>query len=152
VLIAPKDAKLNAVAITPGFDIAALAGDGRIITGDVQAVPVGKYAKAALEKLGVWSKAAPKMAMTDNVRAALTLVARGEAPLGIVYETDARVEPKVKIIGTFPADSYPAIIYPLALSTAAHREGTQYLAFLRSSAAKTIFESYGFSVLIKPTS
>src|SRR6266851_2569294 len=88
VLIAPKDSKIDNVDIAPGFDLAKLAGDGRIATGDVKAVPVGKYAKAALEKLGAWAAAEPKFAMTENVRAALTLVARGEAPLGIVYETD----------------------------------------------------------------
>ena len=96
VLIAPKDSKLANVTIGPGFDLAGLAGDGRIATGDVQAVPVGKYAKAALEKLGSWDKAAPKFAMAESVRAALALVARGEAALGIVYETDAKVEPGVK--------------------------------------------------------
>src|SRR5207237_3759693 len=98
VLIAPKDPKLNSVTIGPGFDLAKLAGDGRIATGDVRAVPAGKYAKAALEKLGAWTAAAPKFAMAENVRAALTLVGRGEAPLGIVYETDAKVEQNVMII------------------------------------------------------
>jgi molybdenum ABC transporter molybdate-binding protein len=100
-----------------GFDLARLAGDGRIATGNVRAVPVGKYAKAALEKLGSWAAAAPKFAMTENVRATLTLVARGEAPLGIVYATDAKVEPRVKIIGTFPDDSHPAIVYPAAATS-----------------------------------
>src|SRR5215470_1976660 len=104
VLIAPKDSKIGTVTIAPGFDLAKLAGDGRIVTAAVRAVPVGKYAKAALEKLGAWAAAEPKFAMTENVRAALTLVARGEAPLGIVYETDAKVEPGVKIVGAFPAD------------------------------------------------
>ena len=119
VLIAPKDSKIDAVTIAPGFDIAKLAGDGRIATGDVRAVPAGKYAKAALEKLGVWSAAERKLAMAENVRAALALVARGEAPLGIVYETDARVEPNVKIVGVFPADSHPPIVYPVALTATA---------------------------------
>ena len=103
VLIAPKDSKIGGVTIGPGFDLATLAGDGRIVTGDVRAVPVGKYAKAALEKLGAWTAAEPKLAMTENVRAALTLVARGEAPLGIVYETDAKIEPNVKIDRHLPA-------------------------------------------------
>ena len=152
VLIAPKDSPLGDVAIGPGFDLAALAGDGRIVTGDVRAVPVGKYAKAALEKLGAWAAAEPKFAMTENVRAALTLVARGEAPLGIVYETDAKVEPNVKIVGAFPADSHPPIIYPVALTVNAKPEAAQYLAFLRSPAAKAVFETYGFTFLVKPTS
>jgi len=152
VLIAPKDSKIDNVTIGPGFDLAKLAGDGRIATGDVKAVPVGLYAKAALEKLGVWAAVEPKMAMTSNVRAALVLVARGEAPLGIVYSTDAKVEPGVKIIGAFPDDSHPPIIYPVAATVNAKPDAMPYLAFLRSQAAKTIFESYGFAVLAKPTS
>jgi molybdate transport system substrate-binding protein len=152
VLIAPKDSKIDNVTIGQGFDLAKLAGNGRIATGDVSSVPVGKYAKAALEKLGAWEMAAPKFAMAESVRAALTLVARGEAVLGIVYATDAKVEPEVKIVGTFPADSHPAIIYPVAATTSAGTGAAAYLAFLRSQAAKTIFEKYGFSFLIRPSS
>ena len=152
VLIAPKDSKIDNVTIGQGFDLAKLAGPGRIATGDVQAVPVGKYAKAALEKLGAWQAAEPKFAMAENVRAALTLVARGEAVLGIVYSTDAEVEPGVKIVGTFPADSHPPIVYPVAATAIAKPEAGGYLDFLRSSAAKATFEKYGFSFLIRPTS
>ena len=152
VLIAGKDSKIGNVAIVPGFDLAKLAGDGRIATGDVKAVPVGIYAKAALEKLGVWSAVEPKMAMASNVRAALVLVARGEAPLGIVYSTDAKVEPGVKIVGVFPESSHPPIIYPVAATVSAKPEAMPYLAFLRSQAAKAILENYGFNFLIKPTS
>ncbi len=152
VLIAPKDTKLANVTIGQGFDLAKLAGDGKIATGDVKAVPVGKYAKAALEKLGSWQAAEPKFAMAESVRAALALVARGEANLGIVYETDAKVEPGVKIIGAFPADSHPAIIYPVAATASAKADAPGYLAFLRSAAAKAIFEKYGFTFLIKPVS
>src|SRR5204863_7458290 len=112
----------------------------RIATGDVQSVPAGKYAKAALEKLGAWNAAAPKFAMADNVRAALTLVARGEAALGVVYETDAKVEPGVKIVAAFPADSHPAIIHPFAATLNAKPDAADYLAFIRSSAARAIFE------------
>jgi molybdate transport system substrate-binding protein len=151
VLIAPKDSKVDNVNIGPGFDLAKLAGDGKIATGDVKSVPVGKYAKAALEKLGSWQAAEPKFAMADNVRAALTLVARGEAALGIVYSTDAKVEPGVKIVGTFPADSHPAIIYPVAATTTAKPEASDYLAFLRSTAAKNILEKYGFKFLVSPS-
>ncbi|WP_137043088.1 molybdate ABC transporter substrate-binding protein [Pseudolabrys sp. FHR47] len=147
VLIAPADSMLSNVAIGPGFDLAKLAGDGRITTGDVQAVPVGKYAKAALEKLGAWQTAAPKFAMAESVRGALALVARSEAVLGIVYETDAKVEPKVKIVGTFPQDSYPPVVYPVAATTTAKPGAAAYLAFLRGKEAKAIFEKYGFSVL-----
>jgi molybdate transport system substrate-binding protein len=152
VIIAAKDSKIDHIDIKPGFELAKLAGDGRIATGDVQAVPVGIYAKAALEKLGVWSAVEPKMAMTSNVRAALVLVARGEAPLGIVYSTDAKVEPAVKIVGIFPEDSHDPITYPVAATTDAKPETAQYLAFLRTGAAKAVFERYGFTFLVKPTS
>jgi len=151
VLIAPKDSKVDNVSIGPGFDLAKLAGYGRIATGDVKSVPAGKYGKAALEKLGAWQAAEPKFAMAESVRAALTLVARGEAALGIVYSTDAKVEPGVKIVGTFPADSHPAIIYPVAATTNAKPGTTDYLAFLRSTAAKTILEKYGFKFLVSPS-
>ncbi len=152
VLIAPKDSKIGDVAIGPGFDLAKLAGDGRVATGDVRAVPVGIYAKAALEKLGAWAAVEPKMAMADSVRAALILVARGEAPLGIVYETDAKVEPGVKIVGVFPESSHEPVTYPVAATTDAKPPTASYLEFLRSQAAKSIFDSYGFTFLIKPTS
>jgi molybdate transport system substrate-binding protein len=152
VLIAPKDSKIDNVTISPGFDLAKLAGQGRIATGDVNSVPVGKYAKAALEKLGAWEAAAPKFAMAESVRAALTLVARGEAGLGIVYATDAKVEPEVKVVGTFPADSHPPIIYPVAATTSAGPSAASYLAFLHTQAAKTIFEKYGFTFLVRPSS
>ena len=151
VLIAPKDSKVENVVIGPGFDLAKLAGDGKVVTGDVKAVPAGKYAKAALQKLGAWQAAEQKFAMADSVRAALTLVARGEAALGIVYSTDARVEPGVKIVGTFPPDSHPAIVYPVAATTTAKPETADYLAFLRSTAARNIFEKYGFKFLLSPT-
>jgi len=177
VLIAPKDFKLDSVAIGPNLDLAKLAGDGSIAVGDVREVPVGKYAKAALEKLGAWQAAAPKLAMAINTRVALTMVARGEAPLGIVYTTDANgarycgdrrprcvenlrpgpsaaaeVSASVKIIGTFPADSHPAIVYPVAGTLTAKPEAVDYLAYLRSMTAKAIFEQYGFTFLIQPTS
>ncbi len=152
VLIAPKDSMLPQVSIAPGLELAALAGGGRIVTGDVRAVPVGSYAKAALESVGLWRQTAPKLAMTENVRAALALVARGEAPLGIVYASDARIEPDVKVIGTFPPQSHPPIVYPVALTAAARREAVAYLAFLRSATAKGIFEKYGFAFLPRPRS
>ncbi len=152
VLIAPKDSKIDNVTIGPGFDLAKLAGDGRIATGDVKAVPVGKYAKAALQKLGAWQAAESKFAMAESVRAALTLVARSEAALGIVYSTDAKVEPGVKIVGTFPADTHPPVVYPVAATATAKAEAASYLAYLRSQPAKAVFEKYGFVYLIRPTS
>jgi molybdate transport system substrate-binding protein len=152
VLIAPKDSKIDTVAIGPGFDLAKLIGDGRITTGEVTSVPVGKYAKGALEKLGIWASVEKRFAMADNVRGALALVARHEAVFGIVYETDAKVEPGVKIVSTFPADSHPAIVYPVASTATAKAAAGAYLAFLRSGIAKAVFEQYGFTFLVWPTS
>jgi molybdate transport system substrate-binding protein len=152
VLIAPRDSGIDSVTIGQGFDLAKLAGDGRIATGDVKSVPVGKYARAALEKLGAWQAAESKFAMAESVRGALTLVARGEAVLGIVYSTDARIEPGVKVVGTFPADSHPPIIYPVAATVTAKPETADYLSFLRSSMAKAVLEKYGFTFLIHPIS
>jgi molybdate transport system substrate-binding protein len=153
VLIAGKDSKLDKIEIDKGFDIAKLAGDGRIAVADVKAVPAGLYAKAALESLGAWAAAEPKLAMAMNVRATLAFVARGETPIGIVYETDAKIEPGVKIVGMFPDGSYPPVTYPVAVTAAsASPAAARYLDFLRSSAAKAIFERYGFSFLIRPTS
>src|SRR4029078_11491457 len=150
VLIATEESQIGTVTIAQNFDLAGLAGNGRIVMADVRSVPAGQYAKAALEKLGLWQSVAPKLAMAENVRAALTLVARGEAVLGIVYLTDAKVEPRVKAIGTFPANSHPPIVYPVALTLTAQAEAERYLVFLRSEAAKSIFESFGFVFLPKP--
>src|SRR5215471_15752893 len=152
VLIAAKDAKIDHVTIEPGFDLAKLAGDGRVATGDVREVPVGLYAKAALEWLGAWAAVEPKMVMAGNVRLALSLVARGEAPLGIVYETDAKIEPAVKVIGVFPDNTDDPIIYPVALTANAKSDAVQYLSFLRTQTAKSVFEKYGSNFLVKPTS
>jgi len=152
VLIAGKDSKIDHVNIEPGFDLAKLASDSRIATGDVKEVPVGLYAKAALEKLGVWPSVESNMAMTVNVRAALAYAARGETSLSIVYATDAKIEPGVKVVGVFPDNSDDPIVYPVAATVNAKPETMQYLAFLRSAEAKSIFEGYGFSVLAKPTS
>lgn len=149
VLIAAADSKIGSITINSSFDLAGLAGKGRITIGDVRAVPGGRYAQAALEKLGLWASVQPKLAMVENVRVALSLVARGEAPLGIVYETDARAEPKVKVIGAFPADSHPPIVYPAALTAAAKAGAAAYLEFLQSPAARSIFEKRGFTILAK---
>src|SRR5262245_54401236 len=115
VLIAPKDSSVTA-NIQPGFDLAALLKGGRLSMANVDAVPAGRYGKASLEKLGVWDSVKDKIAQAENVRAALLLVARGEAPLGIVYQTDAASDPTVKIVGTFPENTHPPIIYPIALT------------------------------------
>jgi molybdate transport system substrate-binding protein len=152
VLIAAKDIKIDHVTIGPGFDLAKLAGGGRVATGDVREVPVGLYAKAVLERLGAWAAVEPKIAMSENVRVALGLVARGEAPLGIVYETDAKIEPAVKVIGALPDNTQDPIIYPVALTETAKPDAAQYLSFLRSQTAKSVFEKYGFNFLVKPAS
>jgi molybdate transport system substrate-binding protein len=152
VLIAPKDSRLDRVEIGKGFDLAKLAGDQRIAVADVRAVPAGKYAKAALESLGSWAAVENKLAMVENVRAALALVSRGETAAGIVYETDAKIDPGVKMVGAFPEGSHQPITYPVALTVSAKPDAAKYLVYLRSQKAKAIFEKYGFTFLIRPTS
>lgn len=145
VLIAPKDSAVEAVAITETLDLAALLDGGRLAVGDPDHVPAGQYARAALEKLGLWETAEQALARQNDVRSALVLVERGEAPLGIVYSTDAAISKGVKIVGTFPADSHPPIAYPVALvkeTDAARR----FLDFMKSPAARDIFAGYGFRV------
>jgi molybdate transport system substrate-binding protein len=147
VLIAPANSATGDVTIEKDFPLAQLLGDdGKLAMGEVNSVPAGKYGKAALEKLGVWDKVSDKVAQADNVRAALLLVSRGEAKLGIVYRTDAAVDKGVKVIGTFPADTHKPIVYPIALmagskSTAA----ADYLAFLKSDEAKAFYTEQGFT-------
>ncbi len=146
VLIAPKD-KAAPVDIKPGFDLAKLLGGGRLAVANVKSVPAGLYAKAALEKLGVFTSVEAKLAQAENVRAALALVSRGEAPLGIVYQTDSKADPGVKIVGTFPENSHPAIIYPVALTKVEHPDAAAFLAYVKSAKAKPLFEAQGFAVL-----
>lgn len=134
--------------ISPALDLAALLGDGRLAMALVDAVPAGIYGKAALESLGLWQATAPKVAQADNVRAALALVAAGEAPYGIVYATDAAAEDNVTVVATFPADSHPPIVYPAAVMV---QSGTPAavaaLAYLRGREARAAFEKQGFVVL-----
>jgi molybdate transport system substrate-binding protein len=147
VLIAPKD-KASAVDIKPGFDLARVLGGGRLAMANVDAVPAGKYGKAALEKLGVWASISDQVAQAENVRAALLLVSRGEAPAGIVYQTDAASDKSVAIIGAFPEDTHPPIIYPIALTAdATHADAAAFLAYIQSDKAKPLFEAQGFTVL-----
>ncbi len=146
VLIAPRASKLEQVALTTDAFAAAI-GSGKIATGNFASVPVGKYAKAALDKLGLWSVAEPHFAFTDNVRSALMFVAREEAPLGIVYLTDAKSEPKVKIVAIFPESSHPPIVYPVALTASAKGDAPEnFLAFLKSHEARAIFGEQGFTM------
>jgi len=147
VLVAPADSKAEA-KVEKGFDLAGLLGDGRLAMANVDAVPAGRYGKAALEALGVWASVEGKVAQAENVRAALALVSTGEAPLGIVYKTDANAEPKVKVVGTFPQDSHPPIVYPVAQTAGSkHAEAPAFLKCLQSAKAKALFEAQGFSVL-----
>ena len=145
VLIAPNSAPLT-LAIAPGFPLAKALGDGRLAVGDPTHVPAGIYAKAALEHLGVWTEVANKLAPTADVRAALVLVERGEARAGIVYATDAAASPIVTVVGTFPADSHPAITYPLALIRDARDGARGFYDFLRGPDARRIFTRFGFTV------
>lgn len=148
VLIEPVSETPSTLAIGPGFPLAAAIGSSRLATGNVQSVPVGRYAQATLTALGVWPEVAPRIAGGDNVRAALALVARGEARFGIVYATDARTEPRVRVVGTFPAASHPHIAYPVAVTAAStHPDAAALLAYLASPAAIRIFEAEGFTVL-----
>jgi molybdate transport system substrate-binding protein len=146
VLIAPKDSSAS-LDLKPGADLAKALGTGRLAMGNVESVPAGKYGKAALEKLGLWDTVSNKLAQAESVRAALLLVSRGEAPLGIVYQTDAAADPNVKIVATFPADSHPPIIYPVALTVKANAAAASFLDYIKSAKAAPAFEAQGFTVL-----
>lgn len=147
VLIAPG-ADAPPVQIAPGFDLAGLVGDGRLAMALVDAVPAGIYGKAALESLGIWEAVRPKVAQADNVRAALALVAAGEAPFGIVYATDAIADPRVTVVGAFPPESHPPIVYPAARVSG--RDGaaaTAFMDFLKTDASRVVLTGQGFTVL-----
>jgi molybdate transport system substrate-binding protein len=147
VLIATKDSTVS-LPIEKNFPLLqALGADGKLAMASVDSVPAGKYGKAALTYLGVWDAVAPRVAQAENVRAALAFVARGEAPLGIVYGTDAKAEPAVRVVGTFPEDSHPKIEYPVALLANAKPEARKFLDFVLSPEAASSFEVQGFSML-----
>lgn len=147
VLIAPAKNPIS-VDLKPGIDFGAILGESRLAVADVKAVPAGRYAKAALENLKAWAGVESKLAQTENVRAALALVARGEAPLGIVYQSDARAEPSVRVVAVFPAGSHPAIVYPAAVTTAstAPEAARTFIAHLTTPEARAIFEAQGFGL------
>ncbi len=146
VLIAPAD-RTTSFKIVTGADLAGALGEGRLSIGETKSVPAGKYAKEALEKLGMWRAVEGKLAQSDNVRAALALVARGEAPLGIVYATDAKAEPKVRVVDTFPASTYSPIVYPIALTaTSRNADAVAFLAYLRAPGALREFVARGFTI------
>lgn len=146
VVIAPKSSPIQTLALTSEV-LAKAIGQGRVATGEVDTVPVGRYAKASLMKLGLWDVVEPRLAMTDNVRVALAFVARSEAVLGIVYATDAEAEPEVKVVATIPDDSHPPITYPFAITATSHNPAADtFLKFLESPAADAIFAGQGFAV------
>jgi molybdate transport system substrate-binding protein len=143
VLIAPAAGPVK-LEVGPGFGLAAALGsDGRVALANPD-VPAGRYAEAALRNLGVWESVAGRLAPAENVRAALLLVSRGEAPLGIVYRTDALADPGVMVVSTFPSSSHPPVVYPAALTARAGDEASRVLAFLRSSRAAGVFARHGF--------
>jgi molybdate transport system substrate-binding protein len=136
-----------ALTIGPNFPLAQALGNGRLAMADPASVPAGKYGKAALESLGVWGTVASKVAPAQDVRAALLLVSRGEAPLGIVYQTDAAADKTVKVVGTFPESSHPPIIYPIAiLASSTNGVAPIYVQYLRSPKAAPFFEKQGFVI------
>jgi molybdate transport system substrate-binding protein len=145
VLIAPKSSQVK-LKVAPGFPLAAALKGGRLALGDPAHVPAGLYAKAALTSLGVWRQVQSRVAPADNVRTALAYVARGEAPLGVVYWTDALAEPRVRIVGVFPEASHPPIVYPAALTTRAGSDARAFLAYLRGPEARAVFTRLGFTV------
>ena len=143
VLIAPADSQVS-LNIAPGFPLATVLGNGRLAMANPDAVPAGKYGKASLEALGVWRAVQSKVASTENVRAALVLVSRGEAPLGIVYRTDAAADPKVRVVGVFPENTHPPIIYPIAVTVDGKPAAATFLSWLNTPEARAIFQKHGF--------
>jgi molybdate transport system substrate-binding protein len=143
VLIAPADSKAS-VDIGRGFPLAKLLGNGRLAMANPDTVPAGKYGKASLEALGVWKDVQAKVASAENVRAALVLVSRGEAPFGIVYRTDAAVDPKVRVVGLFPENTHPPIVYPMAMTATGKAAATNFVSWLNRPEARAIFKKYGF--------
>ncbi len=144
VLVARPGSTL-VLAIGPGMPLAQALGDGRLALANPDHVPAGKYARRALERLGVWDEVKARIASAENVRAALALVARGEAPLGIVYDTDVNAEPKVRRMGHFDPSLHPPIVYPMALVRGADRRADAFADFLRGERAQRIFENHGFA-------
>jgi molybdate transport system substrate-binding protein len=145
VLVAPADSTVT-VKITSGPALVQALGGARIATGDPDSVPVGKYAKAALIKLGVWDQLQGRLVRAEDVRSALAFVARGDAPFGIVYLTDAKVEKRVKLLDVFPQDAYPPIRYPIAMTAGAGADAGRFIDFATGKRAAAIFQTYGFAL------
>jgi molybdate transport system substrate-binding protein len=147
VVVVRKDSPVTALALDAHFFLTALGG-GRLALAEVDSVPAGRYAKAALRSLDLWDALRSHLAMAENVRAALRFVARGEAPLGIVYASDAAADSEVRVVATFPVETHPAIVYPFAAMVGGNAESARhYLEFLRRPPARAIFEQQGFTVL-----
>ena len=148
VLVAGRDVNAN-IAIAPHFDLLGALKGGRLAMADPDTVPAGKYGRSALTSLGVWNSVVNHVVNAENVRVALAYVARGEAPLGIVYETDAKADPNVKVVGVFPENTHQPILYPAALIKDARPEARSFLAYLASPASRAVFQKDGFTVLAK---
>jgi molybdate transport system substrate-binding protein len=148
VLIAPADSKLE-LKIAPGFPLAAALGGGRLSTGDPDTVPVGRYARSALVSLGLWDEIQDRLVRADNVRSAMMFVARGEAPLGIVYTTDALVDPKVRVVDTFPASTHAPITYPAAATQNSGAQAIGYVEYLAGTEARDTWRKFGFVEIVK---
>jgi len=146
VLIAPADSKI-ALRIARGFALADALAGGRLATGDPDTVPVGRYARSALTTLGVWDQVADRLVRADNVRSAMLFVSRGEVPLGIVYATDAAVDPKVRVVDTFPENSHAPITYPAAATRGAKADARAFMLFLGSEPARVAWRKFGFAEL-----
>ena len=146
VLVAPADGKID-LKIAPRFPLAKALGTGRLATGDPDSVPVGRYAREALTTLGVWNEVSDRMVRADSVRSALAFVDRGEALLGIVYETDALIDKRVRVVDVFPENSHLPIIYPIALTRAAKPNTARFVAYIRGPAGDASFKAYGFTPL-----
>ncbi len=147
VLIAPSDSTTTSIEIKEGLDLGSLLGDGHLAIGDPDHVPIGIYGRQAMEKFGMWAVVEPKLARAKTTRAALAMVERGEAPLGVVFTTDAAISKRVRVVGQFPADSHEPIVYPVAIVAGHETEAVKrFMAFLTSSEARAVFEKYGFSV------
>jgi molybdate transport system substrate-binding protein len=146
VLVAPVTSKI-ALHIAPDFPLLSALGNGRLAIGDPDGVPAGRYAHEALTKLGVWNMVADRLARAESVRSALVLVDRGEAPLGIVYQTDALIDKDVRVVDVFPDNTHSPITYPIALASAAKADAAKFLSYVRSPAAGIVFTRYGFIAL-----
>jgi molybdate transport system substrate-binding protein len=148
VLVAPATSKA-VLTIARNFPLAQALMGGRLAVANTETVPAGRYAKAALTALGVWDSVRDHLAQGEDVRATLAYVARGEAPFGVVYATDSRAEPKVRVVGSFPENTHEPIVYPAALTKGGKPEAREFLVYLKSPAARNVLERAGFTVLAR---